>query len=92
MTDDEFFHILSSSCRREILRLLQDGELSAGEITGHFPVSQPSISRHLDLLKRGGLIASRRQANQIFYSLTPHAVQDASRRLKNLFPGKDFLS
>lgn len=86
MTDDEFFNALSSSYRREILRLLQDGELSAGEITGHFSVSQPSISRHLDLLKRCGLITSRRQANQILYSLMPNAIRDASRRLKNLFP------
>ena len=48
---------------------LRSGELSAGEIAARFPISGPSVSRHLGVLKVAGLIRERRVANKIFYSL-----------------------
>ena len=63
------FRALADSTRRQILEELRAGELSAGEIAGGFPISGPSISRHLGVLKTAGLIQERRQANRIFYSL-----------------------
>jgi DNA-binding transcriptional ArsR family regulator len=51
------------------LEELRTGELSAGEIAARFPISGPSVSRHLGVLKTVGLIRERREANRIFYSL-----------------------
>jgi DNA-binding transcriptional ArsR family regulator len=69
--DDEagVFRALADSTRRQILEELRSGELSAGEIAARFPLSGPSISRHLGVLKVAGLIRERRVANRIFYSL-----------------------
>ena len=50
-------------------------DLSAGEIAAHFTISQPSVSRHLEVLKNAGIVTSRRQANQVIYSLDLTAVQ-----------------
>jgi DNA-binding transcriptional ArsR family regulator len=63
------FRALADSTRRQILEELRSGELSAGEIAARFPISGPSISRHLGVLKVAGLIRERRVANRIFYSL-----------------------
>lgn len=69
--DDEagVFKALADPTRRQILQDLQAGELSAGEIAARFTISAPSISRHLGVLKSSGLVAERREANRIFYSL-----------------------
>lgn len=48
---------------------LREGELASGEIAARFPISGPSISRHLTVLKSAGLVVERRQANKIYYSL-----------------------
>lgn len=63
------FRALADSTRRQILEELRAGELAAGEIVGRFPISAPSISRHLGVLKVAGLVRERREANRIFYSL-----------------------
>lgn len=63
------FRALADSTRRQILQELRSGELAAGEIAGRFPISGPSISRHLGVLKGAGLIRERREANRILYSL-----------------------
>jgi len=63
------FRALADSTRRQILEELRAGELSAGQIAGRFPISGPSVSRHLGVLKAAGLIRERRAANRIFYSL-----------------------
>lgn len=73
---DDFFQALASPYRREIIRLLKWRTLSAGEIAGHFDIAQPSVSRHLEVLKNAGIITSRRQANQIIYSLNLSMVQE----------------
>jgi DNA-binding transcriptional ArsR family regulator len=63
------FKALADPTRRQILQDLKEGELSAGEIVGRFKLSAPSISRHLGVLKGAGLVAERRDANRIYYSL-----------------------
>ena len=63
------FRALADPTRRQILRHLRDGDLSAGEITRRFSISAPSISRHLSVLKAAGLVTVRRDANHIYYSL-----------------------
>jgi DNA-binding transcriptional ArsR family regulator len=63
------FRALADSTRRQILEDLRSGELAAGEIAARFPISGPSISRHLGVLKAAGLVRERRAANRIIYSL-----------------------
>lgn len=63
------FRALADSTRRQILEELRAGELPAGEIAARFPISGPSVSRHLGVLKAAGLIRERRHANRVFYSL-----------------------
>jgi DNA-binding transcriptional ArsR family regulator len=63
------FKALADPTRRQILKDLEGGELSAGEIVNRFKISAPSISRHLGVLKGAGLVTERRDANRIIYSL-----------------------
>ena len=65
----DVFTALSSPIRRQILQELRDGELAAGDIAARFPVSGPTISRHLSVLRGAGLVTERRDANRILYSL-----------------------
>lgn len=55
---DDFFQALANPYRREIITILKWNNLSAGEIADHFSISQPSISRHLDILKRAEIITA----------------------------------
>jgi DNA-binding transcriptional ArsR family regulator len=63
------FRALADPTRRQILQALRKGELAAGDIASRFPISGPSVSRHLAVLKAAGLVAERRQANRVMYSL-----------------------
>jgi DNA-binding transcriptional ArsR family regulator len=63
------FRALADPTRRQILQDLRGGELTAGEIAARFPISGPSISRHLGVLRSAGLIRERRAANRIYYAL-----------------------
>jgi DNA-binding transcriptional ArsR family regulator len=63
------FKALADHTRRQILQDLKDGELSAGQIAARFPISAPSISRHLLVLKNAGLVSERREGNRILYQL-----------------------
>ena len=60
---------LADPIRREILNLLKNGRLSAGEICEHFPVTGASISRHLSVLKEADLIRDKREGKFIYYEL-----------------------
>jgi DNA-binding transcriptional ArsR family regulator len=67
--DAGVFRALADPTRRQILQDLRAGELTAGEIASRFPISGPSISRHLGVLRAAGLVRERREANRIHYSL-----------------------
>ena len=56
---------LADPIRREILNMLKNGRLSAGEITEHFSVTAPSISRHFSVLKDADLIRDTREGKFI---------------------------
>ncbi len=70
------FKALSDPTRREILRLLRQGDLSAGEIADHFPITKASISHHLNLLKQADLVQDERRGQNIIYSLNTTVFQD----------------
>lgn len=67
--NSDFFQALAHPCRREIIRLLKWGNRSAGEIAAQFDLAQPTVSRHLEILKNAGIITAQRRGNQIIYSL-----------------------
>ena len=69
MTDALVFRALADPTRRQILQELKGRELGAGQIVDRFPISAPSISRHLSILKAAGLIRERREGNRILYRL-----------------------
>lgn len=87
--NDDFFQALASPYRREIIRLLKWKTLSAGEIADQFDISQPSVSRHLDILKRAGIVTAERRANQIFYSLNLSVLQEFLVEAAALFGPKE---
>lgn len=65
----ETFRALGDPTRREILRLLRSGPMSAGDISARFPVSGATISHHLSILRDAGLILDDRQGKFIYYEL-----------------------
>ena len=65
----DVFTALAHPTRRQILQDLKVGELAAGDIAARFDASGPTISRHLSILRAAGLVAERRDANRILYSL-----------------------
>lgn len=65
---------LAAPRRREILTLVRDGELSAGEIASHFEVSRPAISQHLTALREAGLLSERREGARRLYRAQPEAL------------------
>lgn len=67
---------LADPIRREILTLLKNGRLSAGEIASHFNVTAASISRHLSVLKDADLIRDHREGKYIYYELNTSVLED----------------
>ncbi|MBL0152342.1 MAG: winged helix-turn-helix transcriptional regulator [Chitinophagaceae bacterium] len=70
------FKALNDPTRREILQLLREKDLTAGEIVQQFHISGPSISHHLDLLKQAGLVDARKEGQFIYYSLNTTVVDE----------------
>jgi DNA-binding transcriptional ArsR family regulator len=60
--------------RRQILTLVRDGELSAGEIAAHFDISRPAVSQHLTVLKEAGLVSERRNGTRRLYQARPEGL------------------
>ena len=60
--------------RRQILVLVRDGELSAGEIASHFDVTRPAVSQHLNVLKEAGLVSERRNGTRRLYRARPEGL------------------
>ena len=67
---------LADPIRREILNLLKNGRMSAGDITDHFDVTAASISRHLSVLKEADLIRDTREGKYIYYELKASVLEE----------------
>lgn len=76
MAFQKTFKALSDPTRREILRLLRDGPLSAGEIAAHFPVSAATISHHLSILHEAELVLVEKQGKFLYYELNLSVVDE----------------
>jgi ArsR family transcriptional regulator len=73
---NDIFKALNDATRREILELLKIKDMSAGEIADQFNMSKPSISHHLDILKRADLISAEKSGQFIFYSINTTIMED----------------
>jgi len=70
------FKALNDETRRKIIEILKDGDLNAGDIADRFNITKPSISHHLDILKRADLITSEKKGQFIEYSLNTTILED----------------
>lgn len=81
---DKAFKAINDPTRREILKLLKEKDLTAGEIADQFDMSKPSISHHLDLLKQADLVMQERNGQFILYSINTTVVDDILNWLLSL--------
>jgi DNA-binding transcriptional ArsR family regulator len=65
----EFCKALADDTRQQILVMLLDQELCVSDIVDAFAMSQPSISHHLNILKQFGLLTSRKDGKQVYYTV-----------------------
>jgi len=84
----ETFEAVAQAKRREILRLLAGGELTAGEIASRFDVTQPAISQHLKVLKECGLLNERREGSKRVLSVRPEGLFELDAFLREILPSR----
>jgi DNA-binding transcriptional ArsR family regulator len=83
---DAVLRALADPHRRQILRLVQNGELPAGQIAAHFDLTQQAVSQHLSVLKGAGLLAERREGTRRFYTLRTDSLQPVRNLLEEFWP------
>lgn len=80
----ETFKALSDPTRREIINLLKDGKLRAGDIVAHFPSTNATISHHLSILKKADLITDEKKGKYIYYELNTSVIDEIIGRITSL--------
>src|SRR4051812_50224880 len=85
---NEAFKAFADPTRREVLRLLRGGEMTAGQLADRFDISKPSMSHHFNILKAADLIASRKDGQQVIYFLNTTVAEDLMAMFLDLFGGK----
>lgn len=78
------FKALSDPARREILTLLKNGKMSAGEIGSHFAMTGATVSYHLSVLKKAELVRENREKNYIYYELNTSVLEEVMLWLVDL--------
>lgn len=81
---NSLFKALNDETRRQIVELLKEKDMNAGEIAERFNISKPSISHHLDILKRADLITSEKKGQFVEYSLNTSILEDLIKWILNL--------
>jgi DNA-binding transcriptional ArsR family regulator len=71
--------------RRQILRLVRDEEMTAGEIASHFDVTRSAVSQHLRVLKDSGLLAERRSGTRRIYRIRPEGLAELREFIDGLW-------
>ncbi|MBB5183412.1 autorepressor SdpR family transcription factor [Catenisphaera adipataccumulans] len=84
MSFQKTFKALSDPVRRQILDLLKNGRMSAGEIAGSFQMTGATISYHLKILKQADLVTETREKNFIYYELNASVLEETILWLKDL--------
>lgn len=83
------FKALSDASRREILRILRDGPMTAGEIGEHFQLSGATVSHHLAILREADLVLDDRQGKYIYYELNMSVVDELLEWVSGLKGGNN---
>src|SRR6478609_3680736 len=78
------FEALADETRREILRRLRSGSLSAGEIAESFHLTKPTLSHHFRVLREAGLVRAERHGTSIVYTLQTNVIEDLAAELLDL--------
>lgn len=78
---------LADPTRREILNMLKDGAMSAGEISDRFSISFAAVSRHLSVLKKADLIRSEQRGKFIYYVLNASVLEEIMLWISDLKGG-----
>ena len=84
------FKALSDPTRREILRLLRNGELSAGDLSSHFSSTGATISHHLSILREAGLILDEKRGKYIYYELNLSVLDELMGFMISLTGGNKY--
>src|SRR5579863_3740636 len=79
------FEALGDANRREILRLLSDGDKPVQEIAAAMPISRPAVSRHLRLLKDAGMVAEQAQGTRRIYHLQEQGMEAVQAYLEGVW-------
>lgn len=79
------FKALADPTRREILRRLQRGSLTAGSLADLFPMTRASLSHHFNILKAADLVRTERRGQHIVYSLNATVIQETIAMLLDVF-------
>ncbi len=82
---DDTLRALGDPTRREILRVLRAGDLTAGDIASRFPMTGASVSHHLSVLKEAGLVRATRDGRNLIYSLETTVFQEFLQQMLELF-------
>lgn len=82
---DDVLRAIAEPRRREILRLIQDQELSSGDIASHFEVTRPAISQHLGVLKDADLVTVRREGTRRLYRARPEGLEEVHAFLEEFW-------
>lgn len=88
MTFPQTFKALADPVRREILVLLKDGKLSAGDIGQHFDMTGATISYHLSQLKKANLIFETKHKNFIYYEINVSVFEEIMLWISQFYGGK----
>lgn len=79
------FKALADGTRQEILQLLEDQPYAVGEIVAKFDLSQPTISRHLSVLKEADLVIDQRRGQNVIYRLNDNSLAASMRQFFGQF-------
>jgi DNA-binding transcriptional ArsR family regulator len=82
---EKVIHSISEPNRREILYLLQNGELTSSEIAHHFHISAPAISQHLKVLESSGLVVVRKEGTKRFYRIRREGFKELKQYLDSFW-------
>jgi ArsR family transcriptional regulator len=85
---EDFVKVLADETRQSILELLKHREMSVGEIVACFKLTQPTISHHLGLLRRAGVVLARREGKQVYYTANRCCLEACTQRLIEQFTGR----
>ena len=82
---DAALRAIADPTRRQIMRLVRDGELSVTQIAGEFPMTRPAISQHLRVLHDADLVTVRREGTRRYYRARPDTVADLIRGIETMW-------